>query len=668
MATDRVSVRIPCCQGRLVLQAGTRALGVESEVVLEPLGVVTAPPRYRLQVAALKDEGQADRLAGWLSERLGAGAEAIFDAGTDLYRVRSAAFATRAEAETHQGELRAEGLEPWVVTEPSELREPGFRISYGDGVTTVPGRRLTIRHSGDGSVRLESGRFRGRILLYLHDRGKLNVINELGLDDYLRGVVPLELGPVAYPSLEALKAQAVAARTYTVRNLGEFEEEGFDICATPRCQVFGGMDVEHPLSDRAVLETRGEVLSYRGELVAAACGPRCGGDTGEVEGGFPLRADAYLRGVPCPERGVEPLSGALERGTPLVGGLMGELLPSPAGPEPAAAESRLRRLAELAGLPVSRGSLRSLDRSDVRRFIGSLFDLVLDARLFTTGAEAALLLDDPPDDWSADDLALAAYLDRTGLLSAPEEGVMSAEDVDEMLFQLSLYLGVLEAREASYMSRDGERVVVKGSDGIESLRPSPELATFHGGEYSQRAAPLVLRPGDLVTAYLHDGLLVGLAQRVDGRAKEGSPEAKVRTWRRLHSDSHLRRVVAERYPEIDFGGFEVVERGVSGRVGKLRLVGRGGRALLVEGLAIRWTLDLPDTLFTARRVERGGHEAGWLFTGRGHGHGVGMCQLGAYGMGLRGSGYQEILGHYYSGVELVELAVDDSPAAAPGGR
>ena len=93
--------------------------------------------------------------------------------------------------------------------------------------------------------------------MFLNDRGLLNVVNELPVDDYLRGVVPREMGPAIFDEIEALKAQAVAARTYTIRNLGGFTAEGFDICATPRCQVYGGMSVEHPLSDRAVAETSG---------------------------------------------------------------------------------------------------------------------------------------------------------------------------------------------------------------------------------------------------------------------------------------------------------------------------------------------------------------------------------------------------------------------------
>ncbi|MDX1643829.1 MAG: SpoIID/LytB domain-containing protein [Thermoanaerobaculia bacterium] len=663
MATDRSRVELPCCQGQLIVQAGSRALGVETALVVEPAAEITTAATYRVQVAALKDERQAQRLADSLRERLGEPSESVFDAGIDLYRVRVGRFDDRAEAERVERELKHDGLDAWIVSERAALGESGFRVRHGGAESYLDGRWLSIRRSGAVGIAIDSGRYRGRILLFLNDRGLINVINELTLEEYLRGVVPREMGPEVYSSLEALKAQTVAARTYTVRNLGEFEAEGYDICATPRCQVFGGMGAEHPLSDRAVEETAGEVMVHGGEVVDALYSSSCGGHTENVEVIFPLKRHPYLRGVPCPESGVDPLGGSLPRGTPFVEGLMAHLLPPPVEREArAAAEERLRRLADLAGLAVGRGELVSLDRRDVRRFIGTLFDLVLDARLFTSGTEASLLVDNPPAEWSSDDRRLAAYLDRTGLLTAPFEGEMTAAELDEMLFQLSLYLGVLESRRASYLSR-GEGVVRLRFDGAtESFALDRRVATFRGGEYRPRAAPLLLRPGDPVTLYLQAGELVAVVQEIDAEVARGTPGSSVRTWHRTHSDDYLRRLVAERYPEIDFAGFEILERGVSGRVGRIRLDGRDGRSLEVEGLAVRWTLDLPDTLFTTRRVEPPARRPGWLFTGRGHGHGVGMCQLGAYGMGVRGGGYREILSHYYSGVSFTRLELVDGAA------
>jgi stage II sporulation protein D len=120
--------------------------------------------------------------------------------------------------------------------------------------------------------------------------------------------------------------------------------------------------------------------------------------------------------------------------------------------------------------------------------------------------------------------------------------------------------------------------------------------------------------------------------------------------------------VRTRYPGFDFVGFDVISRGVSGRVAKLRLRGRQGDTIDVDGLAVRWTLDVPDNLFTVKRLQPQGKPAGWLFTGRGWGHGVGLCQVGAYGMALRGHSYRDILLHYYTGVEIGALVSAAPPA------
>src|SRR6185503_2189772 len=87
------------------------------------------------------------------------------------------------------------------------------------------------------------------------------------------------------------------------------------------------------------------------------------------------------------------------------------------------------------------------------------------------------------------------------------------------------------------------------------------------------------------------------------------------------------------------------------------------RRELVEKLAVRWTLDLPDTLFTAKRLQPARGEPGWLFSGRGWGHGVGLCQVGAYGMAVRGHSYRDILAHYYTGTRLGPLPASAAAAS-----
>src|SRR6185295_8835323 len=143
------------------------------------------------------------------------------------------------------------------------------------------------------------------------------------------------------------------------------------------------------------------------------------------------------------------------------------------------------------------------------------------------------------------------------------------------------------------------------------------------------------------------------------------------SWSRFRTDSQLATQVNTRFPGFAFSSFDVLERGESGRVGKIKIYNDQGQSVQVDGLAVRWTLDVPDTLFTAKRLAPKNQEAGWLFTGRGFGNGVGMCQVGAYGMAQRGHSYKDILTHYYTGVELGQVRTP-APAAAvlssPHGR
>jgi SpoIID/LytB domain protein len=154
------------------------------------------------------------------------------------------------------------------------------------------------------AVRIGNRDYRGEIHLILNPRGRINVVNALPLEEYLRGVVPMELSPGSYPEIEALKAQAVAARSYALAHLGQHRDEGFDLVDDTRAQVYGGLSAERELTNRAIYETRGIAAvfpSEDGQLVPieALYTANCGGRTennDEVFGGKPL---PYLRAVAC---------------------------------------------------------------------------------------------------------------------------------------------------------------------------------------------------------------------------------------------------------------------------------------------------------------------------------------------------------------------------------
>lgn len=669
LASDLQSLAIPCCEEPLSATLDGQSLPVSGSLTVAPAAASAQKGFYRLQVAALRDERQAQDLARRLARETGQPGEANFDADLDLYRVRLGEYPTREAAEQEMRRLATIGVTgAFVVNEGSAVSQPAFRISQGQSSAVYPGRWLAVTPTGS-SIRVQGKRYRGRLLVYLNDRGMLNLINELPVEDYLRGVVPSEMGPEQYNQVEALKAQAVAARTYTLRNLGEFSREGYDICSTPRCQVYKGMAVEHHLSDRAIRETAGQVLLYSGNLVDALYSSTCGGHTEDVQVVFPLKQEPYLQAVPCMETGMLRIEGDLPAGIELAAGLAWKLLPPTTGVPPVQALSaRLEHLAFLAGLPASRERLASLDRREVQRFVSATFDLALDARLFLAPEDVQYLLSNPPPDWNEDDRRRAAYLIRSGLISGPLDQPLSDREIDRMLLALAELLRVVEREDVSFLSMANGALTVRNGKEDKALSLPQGVSTYRRQGELILSATLALLPGDRLTLFRQGDRLLAAAQEVDLDGVAFDRSSPYSNWTRFRTDSQLASQVGTRFPGVGFRDLEILERGESGRVGKIRIQGSNGQTVEVGGLAIRWTLDVPDTLFTAKRLAPEGRPAGWLFTGKGFGHGVGMCQIGAYGMAQRGHSYKEILTHYYTGVELGRVRRRGAPAVTATGK
>lgn len=109
--------------------------------------------------------------------------------------------------------------------------------------------------------------------------GKLDAINIVDVEDYLRGVIPYEIGKLDSSRIEALKAQAVAARTYAYKHFNSREALGFDVYADTKDQVYKGLEGSTPLTDAAVKATAGVVITYNGEFIIAYYHSTCGGKT-----------------------------------------------------------------------------------------------------------------------------------------------------------------------------------------------------------------------------------------------------------------------------------------------------------------------------------------------------------------------------------------------------
>lgn len=158
-----------------------------------------------------------------------------------------------------------------------------FWVDDGEGRKTGLGGPIRVNGTGDGApLRNQSTSsgdptpYRGTLEVTASPEGRVALVNVLGLEEYLYGVVTKELPALFGP--EPLKAQAVAARTYTLsrRAQAPHKAQNADVCDTQHCQAFGGFTGEHAAGRAAVDATRGKVLTIAGApfqpLYASACG------------------------------------------------------------------------------------------------------------------------------------------------------------------------------------------------------------------------------------------------------------------------------------------------------------------------------------------------------------------------------------------------------------
>lgn len=125
--------------------------------------------------------------------------------------------------------------------------------------------------------------YRGSLIAVQERPGLLSIVNMLDVEDYIRGVVPLEIGKRSAAEIEALKAQAVAARTYTYKRIMLHQNPAFDLLGTISDQVYGGADVEDREADLAVKLTTDLVMTYNDTIIDAYYHSTCGGKTANVE-------------------------------------------------------------------------------------------------------------------------------------------------------------------------------------------------------------------------------------------------------------------------------------------------------------------------------------------------------------------------------------------------
>ena len=179
--------------------------------------------------------------------------------------------------------------------EYSGTLDDGFRLIPQSENTSVVLHKIQIG-KGFHWEDTEDRAYPGVIEIRIDSEGKLQAINEVPIDQYLKGVVPAEM-PASYP-FEALKAQAIAARSEVMSKLGSKHlNDPFDFCAAVHCQVYFGLTRTAGKSDEAVKETMGDVITFDGDICEAVYSSVCGGHTENKENVWNSPAESYLQGI-----------------------------------------------------------------------------------------------------------------------------------------------------------------------------------------------------------------------------------------------------------------------------------------------------------------------------------------------------------------------------------
>jgi len=170
------------------------------------------------------------------------------------------------------------------------MEKSGFKLDQELNLIFVSPRNR------ESHLKINGQAFRGVLEIYA-DGDSLEVINVLNIEDYLRGVLPPEIGRLNKSAYQALKTQAVAARTYAYSRIKENSDKRYAVVNNIMDQVYIGIKGEYYLANRAIEETHGEILMYNGELITAYYHSTCGGHTEDIANAWDKHINAYLVSV-----------------------------------------------------------------------------------------------------------------------------------------------------------------------------------------------------------------------------------------------------------------------------------------------------------------------------------------------------------------------------------
>lgn len=536
-------------------------------------------------------------------------------------------------------------------------------------------------------VRFNGKPYRGKIEVFVNSRGSLTVVNAVPLEEYLRGVVPNEL---SLPALEAQKAQAVAARTYTVANIGQFGAQGFDLLPTVRSQVYRGYSSETSIGTQAVNETRGLVATYKGKPIIAYYTSTCGGRTENSENIFDHN-EPYLRGVECSLEGRKHFEPFLIKTA------------RPAAKIEKEENLQLVRLMSLFAVNNFQLSTAQMTdkwfeeeptQSEISNWMNNLaarfgktfpnvtkdtakpveFARILAPMIYPPAQNDTLMSEsDINYQLSFDDAAEIPQASRADIAALMRDGYLAIYPdyslkpnkpmsrakmlrVIEQIYTKKKWMPILQIG-TTKSSENGKLILRVGkADRPVPLKSDVFLFRQFGDSFYQ-VKEVALVGGETVN-YRTNSL--GEIDYLEIKPTLGLTTAERMSPLTLWTASLTPAAVQSRLARYVRGmsgsliDVRIAKQGYSRRATDLEIITTNGTYHLTGG-KIRSALRFKEQLFVLnKRYDANGRATAYNFTGRGWGHGVGMCQYGAYGLAKMGVKYDAIVKHYYTGVDLTK--------------
>jgi len=639
--------------------------------------------KFIVQVAKGKKKEEAELIAQNIRNKIKSNVYVAEDKADGTFQVLVGDFLTRGDALRFIQSLNQIGIkDTWILREEiTEKRAKPLWILVNNELKSLSNNTvLYIIPSNKQSFLSFKGRdYRGIFVLRGSIKG-LVLVNILSLENYLKGVIPSELSPYNYNEIEAHKALSVAARTYAIRNLGANDDLGFDLCDTPKSQFYRGMGVENPLSSRAVEETKGEVVLYKGKLINALYTSTCGGMTENVENVFEGQSLPYLRSTECTyEKQKEWLLESKNIVLPIqmrgrnisreIGYLIClKIFPFKRNPSYYREEASFKEAVDWIQKTLiflgKKSEVVLPENTDLN--LTTLAHFIIDAFGWQDRVKNLILKSEVDyilrsfTELNEEDKNNLAYLILEGIFPSSKE----IGNIERKLSraELAFYMAKIVSsyrefyQQGIFKGFENNRIELEEKLEKKQFILSPDVFLIrNNGDQNSFASRLYFLGGENVRWVEGDGIihLLEIVSPPDSNTLDRS--SIFNRWLRRKSREELEKKINQFYPIGELIDIIPQKRGASKRVVELLILGSETQ-VVVKGLKIRYVLGLRETLFVIdREYDNEQRITHFIFSGRGWGHGVGLCQVGAYGMAQAGADYKEILKKYYQGVKIKKI-------------